>query len=136
MFYPIRSTMDKLPKHRDDIKRQRSFNKRKKEIIETVGTVADSIIVNPELWFKPEFKKLRKFAYTTSNQPHIYPPPSNITTATPGATIRNLTTQFAADIYQQIICDRSPIDCNHMLLFGRILSQHKNKRFILFFYGV
>ena len=45
--------MDNETKNRDDIKRERSLMKKKKDMVETVGSVVDVIIANLELWFKP-----------------------------------------------------------------------------------
>ena len=91
--------MDNETKNRDDIKRERSLMKKKKDMVETVGSVVDVIIANLELWFKPLLQKIRKLTYTATSQPNIFPPSQNITTTTSSTPTTKLTQQFAADIY-------------------------------------
>ena len=49
--------MDNETKNRDDIKRERGLMKKKKDMVETVGSVVDVIIANLELWFKSWLQK-------------------------------------------------------------------------------
>ena len=100
-------------------------------MVDTISNVTDAILENPQLWMKPEFDRLREFAYKTMGAPDLFPPPPNIkTTPTSTSTNIQLSKGFISSVYSRQVQNRSSFSMNPIVLIGNISAEHKSARLV------
>lgn len=117
--------------YRDEEKTRREDATTLKNLISQVDTLHSTILLHPELWFRPELQATREFVEKIKNDPAHFPPALPTSTGNEardtGRAVPPLTKGIAKKLYAGTVCDHTDVDDEFpVVLVTAIDCKHRN----------
>ena len=112
----------------DQIKKDRTKEKRRSKCIETCANIFQFIKENPDQWHNPEFKRIREYTTHFVSNPDLFPPTEGVFQSVGASSniIPQLTKKITEKIYSMSI--ESATDCNEpvVLQVTAVTQRYRN----------